>query len=41
MDALFRRDLQLMEVIAAAEDAVVNARVNLEEAEDWLARAFS
>ena len=32
-----------MEVIAAAaEDAVVNARVvDLEEAEDWLARAFS
>ena len=41
MDALFRRDLELMEVIAAAEDAVVNARVDLEEAEDWLARAFS
>ena len=43
MDALFRRDLQLMEVIAAAEDAVVNARVvDLEDAEeDWLARAFS
>jgi hypothetical protein len=42
VDALFRRDLQLMEVIAAAEDAVVNARVvDLEEAEDWLARAFS
>ena len=40
MDA-FRRDLELMEVIAAAEDAVVNARVDLEEAEDWLARAFS
>ena len=38
----FRRDLELMEVIAAAEDAVVNARVvDLEEAEDWLARAFS
>jgi hypothetical protein len=37
----FRRDLQLMEVIAAAEDAVVNARVDLEDAEDWLARAFS
>jgi hypothetical protein len=37
----FRRDLQLMEVIAAAEDAVVNARVDLEEAEDRLARAFS
>jgi hypothetical protein len=29
-----------MEVISAA-DAVVNARVDLEEAEDWLARAFS
>jgi hypothetical protein len=41
VDALFRRDLELMEVIAAAEDAVVNARVDLEEAEDWLARAFS
>ena len=42
MDALFRRDLQLMEVIAAAEDAVVNARVDLEDAEeDRLARAFS
>ena len=40
MDA-FTRDLELMEVIAAAEDAVVNARVDLEEAEDWLARAFS
>ena len=37
----FRRELQLMEVIAAAEDAVVNARVDLEDAEDWLARAFS
>jgi hypothetical protein len=37
----FRRDLELMEVIAAAEDAVLNARVDLEEAEDWLARAFS
>jgi hypothetical protein len=41
VDALFRRDLELMEVIAAAEDAVVNARVDLEEAEDRLARAFS
>ena len=42
MDALFRRDLELMEVIAAAEDAVVKARVDLEDAEeDWLARAFS
>ena len=40
MDA-FRRDLELMEVIAAAEDAVVNARVDPEDAEDWLARAFS
>jgi hypothetical protein len=29
-----------MEVIAAA-DAVVKARVDLEDAEDWLARAFS
>ena len=29
-----------MEVIAAA-DAVVNARVDLEDAHDWLARAFS
>ena len=37
----FTRDLELMEVISAAEDAVVNARVDLEEAEDWLARAFS
>jgi hypothetical protein len=34
VDALFRRDLELMEVIAAAEDAVVNARVDLEDAED-------
>jgi hypothetical protein len=42
VDALFRRDLELMELIAAAEeDAVVNARVDLEDAEDWLARAFS
>jgi hypothetical protein len=41
VDALFRRDLELMEVIAAEDDAVVNARVDLEEAEDWLARAFS
>jgi hypothetical protein len=30
-----------MEVIAAAEDAMVSARVDLEVAEDWLARAFS
>jgi hypothetical protein len=30
-----------MEIISAAEDAVVNARVDLEDAEDWLARAFS
>jgi hypothetical protein len=31
-----------MELIAAAEDAVVNARVDLEDAEeDWLAGAFS
>jgi hypothetical protein len=39
----FTRDfLELMEVIAAAEDAAVNARVDLEDAEeDWLARAFS
>jgi hypothetical protein len=36
----FTRDLEPMEVIAAA-DAVVNARVDLEDAEDWLARAFS
>ena len=37
----FRRDLELMEVIAAA-DAAVNARVDPEDAEeDWLARAFS
>jgi hypothetical protein len=36
----FRRDLELMEVIASAEDAVVKARVDLEDAEDWLARAF-
>jgi hypothetical protein len=28
-------------VIAAAAEAVVNAGVDLEEAEDWLARAFS
>ena len=39
MDA-FTRDLEPMEVIAAA-DAVVKARVDLEDAEDWLARAFS
>jgi hypothetical protein len=39
----FRRDLELMGVISAAEDdAVVNARVDLEDAEeDRLARAFS
>jgi hypothetical protein len=38
----FTRDLELMEVISAAEDAGVNVRVvDLEEAEDWLARAFS
>jgi hypothetical protein len=37
----FRRDLELMEVMAAADDAVVNARVDLEDAEDWLAHAFS
>jgi hypothetical protein len=36
----FRRDLELMEVIAA-EDAVVNARVDPEDSEDRLARAFS
>ena len=36
----FTRDLELMEVIAAA-DAVVKARVDLEDAEDWLACAFS
>jgi hypothetical protein len=36
----FTRDLELMEVIAAA-DAVVNARVDLEDAQDWLAGAFS
>ncbi len=36
------RGLELMEVIAAAEDAVVNARVDPEDAEeDRLARAFS
>ena len=40
MDA-FRRDLQLMEVIDAAAEAVVNAGVDLEDAEDRLARAFS
>ena len=34
----FRRDPELMEVIAAAEDAVVEARV---DPEDWLARALS
>ena len=39
MDA-FTRDLELMEVIVAA-DAVINARVDLEDAHDWLARAFS
>jgi hypothetical protein len=39
MDA-FRRDLELMELIAAA-DAVVNARVDLEDAKEWLARPFS
>jgi hypothetical protein len=37
----FTRDLELMEVISAAEDAVVNPRVDLEDAEDWLASAFS
>jgi hypothetical protein len=37
----FRRDLELMEVIAAAEDAVVEAREDPEDAEDWLAHAFS
>jgi hypothetical protein len=38
----FRRAVELLEVIGAAEDAVVNARVvDLEDAEDWLARAFS
>ena len=36
----FTRDSELMEVIATA-DAVVNARVDLEDAEDRLARAFS
>ena len=36
----FRRDLELMEVIAAA-DAAVNARVDPEDAEDWLAHPFS
>jgi hypothetical protein len=35
----FTRELELMELIAAA-DAVGNARY-LEDAEDWLARAFS
>jgi hypothetical protein len=30
-----------MELICTAEDAVVNARVDLEDAEDWLVRAFS
>jgi hypothetical protein len=30
-----------MELICTAEDAVINARVDLEDAEDWLARAFS
>ncbi len=41
MDA-FRRDPELMEVIAVAEDAVVSARVDPEDAEeDRLARAFS
>ena len=39
MDA-FTRDLELMEVVAAA-DAVVKARVDLEDAQDWLAHAFS
>ena len=38
----FGRDLQLMEAIAVAEDAVVSARVDPEDAEeDRLARAFS
>jgi hypothetical protein len=38
----FGRDLELMEVIAAAEDAVVKARVDPEDAEeDRLPRAFS
>ena len=37
----FRRDLELiMEVIGAAE-AVLKARVDPEDAEDWLAHPFS
>ena len=37
----FGRDLELTEVIAAAEDAVVKARVDPEDAEeDRMARAF-
>ncbi len=37
----FTRDSELMEVIAVAEDAVVSARVDPEDAGDWLARGFS
>jgi len=37
----FARDSELMEVITVAEDAVVKAHVDLEEAGDWLARGFS
>ena len=36
----FRRDLELMEAIAAT-DAVLKARVDPEDAEDWLAHPFS
>ena len=35
----FRRDLELMELIAAT-DAVLKARVDPEDAEDWLAHPF-
>jgi hypothetical protein len=37
---ILRRDLELMELIAAA-DAVLKARVDPEDAEDWLAHPFS
>ena len=36
----FRKDLELMELIAAT-DAVLKARVDPEDAEDWLAHHFS
>ena len=36
----FRRDLELMEVTAAAE-AMLKARLDPEDAEGWLAHPFS